>query len=329
MEEMGASIGSINDEPQPASAQRLRTILPGIVAATEAAVLRDHVDGWIRSLASRETEATRLTVRAVVEDGALNALRNVEATVPLGDGRSLVYLGANLPERSLSETDSARLDAVAKTADANHGEGGGPNFEKITARLTQATARGYAIEVAASDTERAVLAQDDGKAIARLLARFGYDLDESLAVLTDPTNLVGTARTPDGVVGVVVLESAEIPLDEGAAPLRIAELTDSSVDDDHVGYGLQLVIHAHLIAALVDGATPPDLIFSESGYTASLFNAASLGRRFCGRLPNHAHIGDVASLALAPTAYQSLEVTTLDRYGAAALIAELRREGLL
>lgn len=325
MGHMGSSIGHIGAEPVLASSERLRGFLTGVLRRTDLEEFRRRVEEATARVLAGGSSPTRLSLRVVAEDDVLGELPALEAAIPLGAGRSLVYLGVNAGARALSASESALLDDQRRFAAGHFGAGGGPDVTKLARRLERAKEKGYSVSVIDRLEGRAALAASDLPTIASLLLAFGYDKDDAATILEDRSNLIGVVRHGEDVVGFGIAETAEVPLTGDGHVLRIAELTDSIVDDRHTGNGLQTLIHLRLMDALLARSTRPDLIFSESTYGGSLFNAATLGRHFAGRLANHAII-DTGHLVAEgePPRYQSLEVTYTTATEAAELLEELR-----
>ena len=181
------------------------------------------------------------------------------------------------------------------------------------------------IEVLETAADRSVALEHYHDDLAALLAPFGYG-DELSLVVAAPGNPMAIARLGPAVVGVSIAETVEVPIHASTKDLHFAitELTDSSVDAAHNGYGLQALMHVALIETVTTGGQPIDVIFSESTYGASLQNAAMLGRAFVGMLENHVAIGEPTP---EDAQYKSLEVTYFAADTARSLVIDLHRMG--
>jgi hypothetical protein len=329
---MGLSIGYVGEKPVASSSSRLKGFLTRLLDEHSLIAFKESFDAYRAQVLDPSSAETRLSLRVVCQDALIDQVPAREAKIPLNEGLTLVYLGVNAPERILSSAECERLDALRRSASRSFGQDGRTDVEALVRRFQRALARGYSISIVAWPGERATLLKHHSREIASLLRRFGYDEDDVVEIVEDSANLIGIAQHRDNVVGVVVAETVDVVLRNtgNEMTLRLAELTDSSIDGAHTGSGLQVLTHAKLIERLVERETPLDIIFSESTYGGSLHNAATLGRTFAGRLPNHAIIEPEYPVADSSTpAYQSLEVTYLTLPNARAAVDALRQEGCL
>ena len=308
--QVGSSIGHIGQEPVASSSGRLRGFLTDVLDKSTLADFSGKFDAYRARVMKPGAAQDRLSLRVVCRNDLLDGLPGLEAAIPLNEDFAIAYLGANGPARVLQPQEAERLDELRRSASHKFGAHGGADFASLIRRSERAASRGYVIDLVDSPHERATLLVEHGPALASLLSTFGYDEAEVEGIVRDTANLIGIARYQSHVVGVAVAETVTVPLrgNDGNFTIRIAELTDSSIEEAHTGSSLQVLIHIRLIEALLDRASPIDIIFSESTYGASLHGAAVLGRTFAGRLPNHATIV-IGPTDHSPARYQSLEVT--------------------
>ncbi len=329
---MGSSIGHVGEEPVVSPSSRLKGFLTQVVDEHSLAAFKETFDTYRARVLDPSSAETRLSLRVVCRNTVVNEVPAREALIPLDEELSLAYLGVNAPARTLPVAERERLDALRRSAAGSSGRNGRADVGALVERFQRAFSRGYSVSVASSPDQRATLLALHSQEIASLLSQFGYDHDDVVEIVEDPANLVGVARYRGDVVGIAVAETVDVALRGTANPvaLRLAELTDSSIDGAHTGSSLQLLIHVKLIGSLVAREAPLDVIFSESTYEGSLHNAATLGRTFAGRLPNHAIINSDRSAAVSSIpAYRSLEVTYLTFPDAQAVVGALAREGYL
>jgi hypothetical protein len=327
---VGSSIGHIGEEPVASSSCRLKGFLTDVLDQASLPRFKESFDSYRTRVLDPNAAETRLSLRVVCRNDVVEQLPAREAMIPLGEGLTLVYIGLNTPERSLSSGESERLELRRRSAADSGGRNGRADVGALVRNFEQAFSRGYSISLVASRAERGMLLARHCREIGSLLGVFGYDQDDAAEIVEDPANLIGIARHLDEVVGISVAETVEVVLRRRGDDvcLRLAELTDSNVTAAHTGSSLQLLIHLKLIESMVERNVPPDMIFSESTYGGSLHNAATMGRTFAGRLPNHAIVesGYPAVVSSVPV-YQSLEVTYLPLSSALQLVRALKRKG--
>ncbi|HSX15768.1 MAG TPA: hypothetical protein VLF40_03170 [Candidatus Saccharimonadales bacterium] len=267
--------------PTDSTHQRLRGFYNEAVLDSETAV-RDFAGQFhhYRQTIAADAAHTRLSVRAVTTPEALRDLQvhqvPVEAVLPLAlPEQSLViaYTGWNAPGRAIRPADVTRhqqtlANAIGRTQTSEHS----------VASLAGQGITPACIEQTTSEADRRALVPK----FAGLYAIFGYNLEQTEALLLDPNNVIAYLRHGNEVVSTAMAESGELAI-KGLEPLRIAEITEASTLPAYRGLGLYRLVSGLLAQRLRSPQTRPlHAIYGESNLAMPgvIIAAHHNGRRF-------------------------------------------------
>lgn len=271
--------------PCPSNNDRLRGFYDGgVIPADQTAVYEftDELEA-IRSTMVAESTASRLAVKAVMEDDALQLVRSfvrIEAAIPLGNGHeglSIAYLGFNNTSRLV--TDPEMATHRAQINNAVHGL-------QANRQHTTHTADNLAVHVhdgaTADSTDIAALTPE----FSQLFSVFGYSPAETETILGDSSNLIVYMRNPDDgrIVSSAMAETGTIAV-QGLGDVTITEITEAITPEEFRGRGYYRLVSGLLVRELCDRVANGQAIhaiFGEGNLAAAgvLRAAAQNGRRF-------------------------------------------------
>lgn len=281
MEGPAQEIGSVGAHwpPQPVSHERLKGFYPEVVGGRDSAdALEARVQEALQTM--RDEQLGRLSVRTVVELGALPRLAkfegtSVEAVVPIaGENLGIAYLGANALRRCMSDEQLASHDRLLRSVIARDAD-----------TSPEALFADESLGLRASVVNPAEAA-DLAEAFMPLYAPFGYGREETEVLLGDKSSTIAYIAAADGtVLSTAMAERASVPV-VGYGDLHLAEITEASTRPEWRGRGLYAAISGFLARQLVEqrteGEAPLDVLYGESNLAAPgvLLAAHQNGRRF-------------------------------------------------
>ena len=243
------------------------------------------------------TGNSRLSIRTIVENNALNALTSsvgragacVEAIMPANSNYSIVYIGYNTPEREMSalmrgsdsqissrissyRNDSEELASVAMDLVRN--------MNDYSIRIIDGNARSF------TESER--------RDVTGLLSTFGYNESESIAAVSNAQNIIGFAYSGEQIVGISITERRTLALSNGQY-INIAELTDGTVAESANGRNLYSGILFNIFNHIARNHPDLGLVYAESNMGSEALLKSALGwqnRQVAGVLYSHTRINN-------------------------------------
>lgn len=274
------------------------------------------------------TDNTRLSIRTIVRNDMLRSFSHtvrrsgarVEATLPVMDNHSIVYVGYNVHSRELGRamrhTHEDTIHRVRQRYESNQKE-----LTTLADQIRQYSNQ-YSVRIV-NGTSRS-FSPDEETQICGLLSTFNYSRADARALMFNDQNIIGlvykNVDSQQTVVGISITERRVIELTNGAT-VHIAEITDGTISQVDTGMSLYSRLLLNVFEHISSKNPEISLVFAETNTASdSVLKAAALeGRKFGGILPNHAIISDRQTGELG---LRSLVVTYLTRE---QLIASARR----
>jgi GNAT superfamily N-acetyltransferase len=254
--------------------------------------------------ASDSPEITRTSIRAVMQEsllpllsdymnGCLEATIGIEKPIDGMKGYVLAYFGANTESRGGQRLDRSEYERRITNAEPKESE---TVWEKIRRVEHRFEVRPLAMD-STTDSERETIA-------GLLNETFGYTEEQTRRILDDQNHIVLGAVREGSIVGLVMAETAYVPLFSGGAwvdTLAITEETNVVTVPEWQGKGVHTLLAARLMAFLSQFET--DIVCSESNLSsgARIHIVRRLGGQIHGMLPQAVTIADEEKVSLAVT----------------------------
>lgn len=279
--------------PAPASYERIRGFYTDGVVDSQTAV-RDFTEAFEDTAASMlDDEHTRLSIRGLstlahVADIAEQGVE-IEAAIPLQTDHDepilMFYAARNETDRTVTQEQTARH------ADLLHQV---TNRDRVPRRQEEFDVTPSLITAQHTGEDRSTITGQ----MAELYARFGYTLEDTEAILSNPANTIAILQLGAQVVSTAMAEKGSIEVN-GFGPLHLMEITEAITDPAYRGNGLyqrvSRLLTQHVLELRQSGQLALHALYGESNMAMPgvLIAAHQNGRRFSHADRETVGIGDM------------------------------------
>ncbi|MDO8563413.1 MAG: hypothetical protein Q7R87_00200 [Nanoarchaeota archaeon] len=278
---MTSSIGGLWP-PEPASFNRIKGFYTHQIISE-----REELENLVQTLESESKRnfssnngITRISFRAIVDSDLLRKSADIlapciEAIIPLNGTQDafnnsyVTYLGLNHSSRSPNSDEinqyRRNLEVVINTTPLK-------SPQEIFARINN---KGYNIRainfLEENTNEREVTINQ----VATLYNRFGWNRNDVIALLSNPSNIIAVANINQQIVSAGIAELGKVQV--GSHTLRIAEITEAATLEEHGKNGLYTAVSSHLLKELVRISKINGIFNGEIDYAFGECNANAPG----------------------------------------------------
>ena len=230
------------------------------------------------------TGNTRLSIRTIVRNDMLRSFSvrarvagaRVEATLPVMDNYSIVYVGHNAHSRALSIATRHTYEATIRDTRRRY-ENNKDELRALADQIRQYSSQ-YSVRIV-NGTSRSFSPNEETQ-IFRLLSTFNYSSDEARTAIFNDQNIIGLVYNnvagQQTVVGISITERRPIELTNGTV-VQIAEITDGTISQSHSGIGLYSRLLLNVFERISSKSPEISLVFAETNTSSdSVLKAAAL-----------------------------------------------------